>query len=233
MARLIDELIAKAKGAPRRVALPEATDADTLRTARTVLDEGIAHPVLVGPADEVRAAAAEAGVDLGGMELVDTSDEAAADALAERYMAAGRERLVSAKGARRKVKKPLYYAMVLEDLGDVDCTFCGHVNTTGDVLMAAQMMIGLADGVDVPSILALAQVPGFAGPEGDVIALTDCGLNPEPTAEELASIAIAACDNVRSIMGWEPRPARAAPTCAWTASSSWTPPSCRPWPRRR
>ena len=112
---------------------------------------------------------------------------------------------MSSKGARRKVKKPLYYAMVLEDLGDVDCTFCGHVNTTGDVLMAAQMMIGLADGVDVPSILALAQVPGFAGPEGDVIALTDCGLNPEPTAEELASIAIAACDNVRSIMGWEPR----------------------------
>ena len=164
MARLIDKLIAKAKGAPRRVALPEATDADTLRAARAVLDEGIAHPVLVGPADEVRAAAAEAGVDLGGMELVDTSDEAAADALAERYMAAGRERLVSAKGARRKVKKPLYYAMVLEDLGDVDCTVCGHVNTTGDVLMAAQMMIGLADGVDVPSILALAQVPGFARP---------------------------------------------------------------------
>ncbi len=207
MARLIDELIAKAKGAPRRVALPEATDADTLRAARTVLDEGIAHPVLVGPADEVRAAAAEAGVDIEGMDLVDTSDEEAADALAERYMHAGRERLVSAKGARRKVKKPLYYAMVLEDLGDVDCTFCGHVNTTGDVLMAAQMMIGLAEGVDVPSILALAQVPGFEGPEGDVIALTDCGLNPEPTEEELASIAIAACDNVRSIMGWEPRAA--------------------------
>lgn len=207
MARLIDELIAKAKGAPRRVALPEATDADTLRAARTVLDEGIAHPVLVGPADKVRAAAAEAGVDIAGMELVDTSDEEAADALAERYMHAGRERLVSAKGARRKVKKPLYYAMVLEDLGDVDCTFCGHVNTTGDVLMAAQMMIGLAEGVDVPSILALAQVPGFEGPEGDVIALTDCGLNPEPTEEELASIAIAACDNVRSIMGWEPRAA--------------------------
>ena len=67
MARLIDELIAKAKGAPRRVALPEATDADTLRAARTVLDEGIAHPVLVGPADEVRAAAAEAGVDIAGI----------------------------------------------------------------------------------------------------------------------------------------------------------------------
>ena len=99
----------------------------------------------------------------------------------------------------------MYYAMMKEELGDVDCTFCGHVNTTGDVLMAAQTVIGLAEGVDVPSILALVDTPAFEGPEGSVIAFTDCGLNPEPTATELASIAISAADNVRSIMGWEPR----------------------------
>lgn len=205
MARLIDELVGKAKKSPKRVALPECDNVDTLLAARQVSDDGIGTPVLVSPKDTIEATAAEAGVSLEGMETVDTTDDAAAEELADRYMSAGRERLISRKAARRKIKNPLYYAMMLEELGDVDCTFCGHTNTTGDVLMAAQMIIGLADGVDVPSILALVQTPGFEGPEGDVIALADCGLNPEPTPEELASIAIAASDNVASLMGWEPR----------------------------
>lgn len=205
MARLIDDLIEKARKSPKVVALPECDNDDTLMAARQVLDSGIATPVLVSPADVIAETAQRAGVSTEGMRIVDTSDAEAADALAERYMGAGRERLISAKGARRKIKNPLYYAMMLEELGDVDCTFCGHTNTTGDVLMAAQLMIGLAEGVDVPSILALVQTPGFEGPEGDVIALTDCGLNPEPTSEELASIAIAACDNVAALMGWQPR----------------------------
>ncbi len=205
MATLIEKLIADAKGTPKRVALPECEAANTLLAARRVLDEGIGTPVIVSPRDVIEATAAEAGVSLEGMEIIDNTDEAAADALAERYMATGTPRLISAKGARRKIKNPMYFAMMMEELGDVDCTFCGHTNTTGDVLMCAQTIIGLAEGVDVPSIFALVETEGFEGPEGNVIAFTDCGLNPEPTAEELASIAISAADNVRSIMAWEPR----------------------------
>lgn len=202
---LIEKLVEDAKAAPsRRVALPECEAVKTLHAARRVLDEGVGTPVLVSPRDVIDATAAEAGVALDGMEVVDTSDEATADALAERYMAGG-ARLLSAKGTRRKIKNPMWYAMVMEELGDVDCTFCGHTNTTGDVLMAAQTIIGLKEGVDVPSIFALVETAGFEGPEGNVICFADCGLNPEPTASELASIAISAADNVSAIMGWEPR----------------------------
>ena len=202
---LIEKLIEDAKAAPaRRVALPECEAAKTLLAARRVLDEGVGTPVLVSPRDVIEATAAEAGVSLEGMEIVDSADEAAADALAERYMAGG-ARLLSAKGTRRKIKSPMWYAMVMEELGDVDCTFCGHTNTTGDVLMAAQTIIGLKEGVDVPSIFALVETAGFEGPEGNVVCFADCGLNPEPTASELASIAISAADNVAAIMGWEPR----------------------------
>ncbi len=204
MATLIEKLIEDAKTSPRRVALPECEADNTLLAARKVADDGIGTPVLVSPRDVIEATAARTGVSLDGMEIVDNTDEAAADALAERYMAGG-PRLISAKGSRRKIKNPMYYAMMMEELGDVDCTFCGHTNTTGDVLLAAQTIIGLAEGVDVPSILALVETPGFEGPEGEVICFTDCGLNPEPAASELASIAIAAADGVRSLMGWEPR----------------------------
>lgn len=204
---LIQKLTEDAKACERkaRVALPECEAAKTLQAARRVADDGIGIPVLVSPADVIRATAEEAGIDLAGMEIVDTSDADALEELASRFMDAGKPRMLSAKGIRRKLKNPMWWAMVMEELGDVDCTFCGHVNTTGDVLMCAQMTIGLAEGVDVPSILALVETPGFEGPEGGVICFTDCGLNPEPNASELASIAISAADGVRSIMGWEPR----------------------------
>ena len=204
---LIQKLTEDAKACERkaRVALPECEAAKTLQAARRVADDGIGIPVLVSPADVIRATAEEAGIDLAGMQIVDTSDADALEELASRFMDAGKPRMLSAKGIRRKLKNPMWWAMVMEELGDVDCTFCGHVNTTGDVLMCAQMTIGLAEGVDVPSILALVETPGFEGPEGGVICFTDCGLNPEPNASELASIAISAADGVRSIMGWEPR----------------------------
>lgn len=204
---LIQKLTEDAKACERkaRVALPECEAAKTLQAARRVADDGIGIPVLVSPVDIIRATAEEAGVDLTGMQIVDTSNADALEELASRFMDAGKPRMLSAKGIRRKLKNPMWWAMVMEELGDVDCTFCGHVNTTGDVLMCAQMTIGLAEGVDVPSILALVETPGFEGSEGGVICFTDCGLNPEPNASELASIAISAADGVRSIMGWEPR----------------------------
>lgn len=204
---LIQKLTEDAKACERkaRVALPECEAAKTLQAARRVADDGIGIPVLVSPADIICATAEKVGVDLTGMQIVDTSDADALEELASRFMDAGKPRMLSAKGIRRKLKNPMWWAMVMEELGDVDCTFCGHVNTTGDVLMCAQMTIGLAEGVDVPSILALVETPGFEGPEGGVICFTDCGLNPEPNASELASIAISAADGVRSIMGWEPR----------------------------
>lgn len=206
MAKLIDQLIERAKSNPKRVALPECEAEKTLLAAKRVLDEGIGTPVLVSPREVIEQTAAACGVSLEGMEVVDNTDPEGIEALASRYMAAG-ERLISEKASRRKIKNPMYYAMMMEELGDVDCTFCGHVNTTGDVLLAAQTIIGMQEGVDVASILAVVQTPGFEGPEGDVMVLTDCGLNPEPSAEDLASIAIAACDNVSALMGWEPRAA--------------------------
>lgn len=201
---LIETLIEKAKQNPKRIALPECEADKTLLAASRVLDEGIGIPVLVNDPAVIRETAKRAGVSLEGMEIVDTTDEVRRDEVIARYLNYPKL-ILSEKGCKRKMKQPMYYAMILEAAGDVDATFCGHVNTTGDVLLCAQQCIGMQDGVDVPSIFALTEIPGFEGPEGNLIALADCGLNPEPASDELASIAIASCDNIRALMGWEPR----------------------------
>ncbi|MEM5770346.1 MAG: phosphate acyltransferase [Bacillota bacterium] len=202
---LIDTLIDKAKTCPKHVALPECEAANTLIAARTILDAGIGYPLLVNDPAVIKATAKAAGVSLEGMKIVDITEESAQDSLVAKYMQ--EPRMLSEKSYRRKMKNPLYYAMMMEAVGDVECTFCGHTNTTGDVLLTAVDVIGMQDGVETASIFALMEVPGFEGPEGNQIVLADCGLNTAPTPSELAGIAIATCDNVRALMGWEPRAA--------------------------
>lgn len=202
---LIETLIDKAKTSPKRVALPECEAVNTLLAARAVLDSGICYPVLVNDPAVIEATAQEAGVSLSGLEIMDITDESAQEALVTKYMQ--EERMLSEKAYRRKMKNPLYYAMMLEAAGEVECTFCGHTNTTGDVLLTALDVIGMQEGVETASIFALVDVPGFDGPEGNQIVFADCGLNPTPSPSELAGIAIATCDNVRALMGWEPRAA--------------------------
>lgn len=201
---LIQELLHKAKLSPKRVALPECEAVKTLLAAREVLDSGIGIPVLVNDPAVIAATAAEAGISLDGMEIADITDGEKLDALIAKVMSVANPDL-SEKAYRRKCKNPMFYAMVMEAVGDVDCTFCGHTNTTGDVLMTALSIIGLKEGVDVASIFALLEIPGFEGPEGDRIVFADCGLCTSPDAGKLASIAIATADNVKAMMGWEPR----------------------------
>ena len=201
---VIEFLSERARKNPKRVALPECEAEKTLLAARYVLDSGIGYPVLVNDPEIIKETAAKAGVSLDGMEVIDVGVESAKDTLVEKYMAM-EERDMSASGYKRKLQNPLFYAMMLVAVGDVDCIFCGHTNTTGDVLISALKTIGLQDGVDVASIYALVEIPGFNGPEGDRIVFADCGLTPEPIAPKLASIAIAAADNVGKQMGWEPR----------------------------
>jgi len=203
---LVETLIEKAKKNPKRVALAECESEKTLKAARVVLDSGIGIPVLVNDPKVIRETAEKAGVDLTGMEIVDTTDEAAKDALvAEYYPQVENKEDLSEKACRRKIGKPIAYAMMLEAVGKVDCSFQGHTSTTGDVLLTALSIIGLQPGVTTASIFAMVETPNFKGPEGDVICFADCGLNTEPDAEKLSSIAIAAADNVKAIMGWEPR----------------------------
>lgn len=202
---LVENLIEKAKLSPKRVALAECDSEKTLRAARIVLDSGVGYPVLVNDPAVIRETAERASVDLTGMEIVDATDNDAKDALVAQYYPMVPKRDLSEKAYRRKINNPMGYAMMLEAVGKVDCSFQGHTNTTGDVMLTALSIIGLQEGVSTPSIFALVETPGFEGPEGNVIVFTDCGLNSEPDEEQLASIAIAAADNIRSIMGWEPR----------------------------
>ncbi len=201
---ILDQIYAKAKLNPQRVAFPEATNEKMMQAAYETGKDGYIVPVLVGDEAELRKLAAERGYDADVFTFVDTADEALLDQLVADFIAIP-EVMYKEKAARRRINNPLYYAMALQRLGRVDVTFAGIDNTTGDVLIAGQEFIGVKPGLSTVSSIGLCDIPGFEGSEGSLLAIGDSAVCTNPNPEQLASIAIAACDTVRELLDWEPR----------------------------
>ena len=200
---IMQEIYSKARAVPQRVAFPEATNEKILQAARQAHDEGICLSQLVGDASQISTAAEQFGISLEGIELIDSSHEADLDQLIEEYVSTGT--LNSAKTMKRKSKDPLYVALMLEAVGRSDCTFAGIDHTTGDVIMAGQLVVGLQEGVSTVSSIGIFNIPGFEGSEGQLLGFGDSAVCTNPDSEDLAGISIAACDTVKSLLGWEPR----------------------------
>lgn len=100
--------------------------------------------------------------------------------------------------AIKLLRQPLYYGCMMVRNGDANAIIAGIDHTTEEVIVAAQMIIGMQESVTVPSSYFVMDIPGFSGPEGSFLVFTDPALNPDPTPEELADIAIACADSVQT-----------------------------------
>ena len=201
---LMQTLFEKAKANPQKVAFPEATEEKILQAAFESVSNGYISAVLVGDPAEIKAAAENFGVDISGMEIFDNTNEEEKNRIFEKYIAEYSD-LLSLKALNRKSKDPMYTAMVLECIGEVDVTFAGLSHTTGDVILAASTVIGLKEGIDTPSSAGLFIIPGYEGSEGEYLFFGDSAVCTNPTPAERASIAISLCETVQELLGWEPR----------------------------
>lgn len=197
------EIEARAKADPQRVVLPEAEEDKILRAAREVKDRGLAIPVLVGEPANVAEAARAAGVPIGDITLVDATSEAKIEDFAAGYSEAKSD--YPARAVKRMLKNRLNFAAMMVRFGEADCMVAGLSHTTGDVILAAQMVLGMAEGISTPSSMGILSIPGYEGPEGNLLAIADCAVCAAPGANELADIAIATSDTVKGLLGWEPR----------------------------
>lgn len=201
---ILDQIYEKAKSNPQRVAFPEAENEKMMQAAFETGRDGYIIPILVGNVAAIKSLIAERGFDENVFRFVDIDDEAYRDEIIAKYVKLPGA-LLKEKALARRMKDPLYFAMVMEAVGDAEVTFAGIDNTTGDVLLAGQMVIGLKSGISTISSIGLCDIPGFEGSEGSLLAVGDSAVCTNPTSEQLASIAISACDTVSSLLDWEPR----------------------------
>lgn len=201
---VIDQIFEKAKLNPQKVVFPETLNEKMMQAAFEAGNEGYIYPILVGNKAEIEQAVKERGYDLSVFTVVDMEDEEYRRTLIEKYIALPDTRLKE-KALNRRMQDKLQFAMVMQAVGDADVTFAGIDYTTGDVLLAGQMIIGLKPGIATISSIGLCDIPGFEGSEGSLLAVGDSAVCTNPNAQQLASIAISACDTVKSLLGWQPR----------------------------
>lgn len=202
---VLDQFYEKAKADPQKVAFPEAMNEKMMQAAYELGKDGYIVPILVGNADEIKAAAVERGYDVDVFTIVDISEEAYKQEIIDKYIALPETKLKSAKVLGKRMLNPLYYALAMEAVGDAEVTFAGIDNTTGEVISAGQYMIGFAPGISAISSIGLCDFPDWTGSEGSLLAVGDSAVCTNPDSEQLASIAISACDTVASLLDWEPR----------------------------
>ena len=203
MSDIVDACIAQARASGTRPVFPEGHDERIVAAARRLKDLGIAAPILVGTLAEVGAAAARAGVSLEGIDVLDPVESAQLESYAALYTA-GRPG-ANARVAERLVRKPLFHAGMMVRAGDADAMIAGVTTTTGRVIEAGLMTVGLAAGIGNPSSFFLMIVPDAERGAAKGYIYADCAVNVDPDPEMLADIAIASAQSCRALLREEPR----------------------------
>jgi phosphate acetyltransferase len=200
---LTDKLFDIARRRYRKVVLPEGDDARAVAAAVRLRNEQIAQPILIGAADAITAAAKAINVSLDGIETIDPRKDPRlhdyGDALART-----RDTLTPAM-ATRLASKPLYFGGMMLRQGDADAMVAGAASPTRRVIEAGLMTVGLAENVSLPSSYFLMVVPDFLGTEARAFVFADCAVNADPTASDLADIAIASAHSASALLGDTPR----------------------------
>jgi phosphate acetyltransferase len=178
---------------PPQIVYPEGDDERIRRAAGEVARAGWARPVLLTQAP---------AAPLPGVSFVDAAHPPEFDRYVERC--AQRRRLPRG-AAQRLLARPVYLGAAMVGTGTAAAMVAGASHATQDIIMASELLIGLAPGIAVPSSFFLMRIPGYAGSQGELLVFADCAVRPDPDAAELADIAIAAADSARRLLGWEPR----------------------------
>jgi malate dehydrogenase (oxaloacetate-decarboxylating)(NADP+) len=190
----------RAREHPLSIVFPHGDDIRIVRAARDIVDQGIGRPILLGHEDVIRPLSEDSAVSLAGVEVLEPRlavDRCRryADSLHERRSRKG----MTAEDAVRAVARPDYFAAMMLCGGDADAVVGGLSASYPETLRPALQVLPLQEGRTIVSAVYLVVIGG------DAFFLTDCAVNPVPTAPQLAEIALATADLAEGHFGVAPR----------------------------
>ena len=189
----------KAKANKRRIVLPEGTEVRTLKGAAIAAAEGLAEPILLGEEEAIRKVAAEEGVALDGLTIVDIASSEHLPAFAQLFYELRKHKGMTLEKAEQTVRNPLYFGNLMLMRGMAD----GADNTTGDVPRAALQTVKTKPGIKTVSGAFVMIVPDHSYGDEGVFIFGDCAVNPNPDSQQLADITISCAETKRSLIGGE------------------------------
>jgi malate dehydrogenase (oxaloacetate-decarboxylating)(NADP+) len=185
-------IIHKAQNKPRRVVFPEGEHEKILRAAHILVEEKIAQPILLGNTQVIRAKAADLSMEMAEIQIVDPATWPKREAYIQTLYELRQRRGVTLSEARELINNRNLFGAVMVQVGDADALVAGVMQHFGDTIRPALQVIKPRPGLHkVSGLYALVTR------RGDIYFLADCTVNIEPSAEDLAEIALCAAETAR------------------------------------
>lgn len=198
-----DKVIEKARHQGKRIVLTETEDKRVIEAANRAAEMDLCKVILLGGSEVEKEISAKARPNV---EIVDpskntTKREDYINLLVELRSAKGMTREL----AETEINKKLVYAMLMLRSGDADGVVSGAITHTADVLRPAFQIVGTREGIKKVSSVFIMESPNENYGDNGFLVFADCGVNPNPTDEELAEIAVLSSETAVSLCGMNPR----------------------------
>jgi phosphate acetyltransferase len=193
-------IMQKARSARRHIVLPEGTEPRIVKAAAEVLDRDLCEITLLGDRDKILEVARSGGVDIGRAGIIDPAkpDRKVVDGYVEALYELRKHKSLTREMARDLMLDPVHYATMMVQQGDADGFVSGSTHSTADTLGPVLRVIKTREGVTLASSIFFMCMPDR------VLVYGDCALVENPTAEQMADIAVTSAETARAF-GIEPR----------------------------
>lgn len=202
---VIEKIISKAKSVPKTIVLPEAVDPRMIHAAVYVKSEKIANLVLLGDETAINRIAETEKLDLCGLPIINPAKSDKLDRYVNLYYESRKSKGITLDQARQVILDPLFFGAMMVRQGEADGSVAGAVNTTANVLRAGIQIVKTAPGISIVSSCFIMVLPDKTFGDDGVLVYADCAVVPDPTAEQLADIAISTAKMKQMLVGGEPR----------------------------
>ena len=201
----IDIIKEKARADKKTIVMPETNDKRTLIAAAHVLEEGIANIIMVGNEEKIMDGAGWLEVDLTGVKVVDPTKTEKFEEYAQLLYETRKAKGMTLEEARKRLlEDPLTFGVGMGKANDADGMVAGACHATADVLRPSLQILRTAPGVKLVSAFFILDVPDCEYGEHGTFLFADCGLNQDPTSEELAAIAASSAQSFELLVQKEP-----------------------------
>lgn len=203
---LLKQIIERAKTNKQHIVLPEGTEERTIKAADQLLGDGIANITLIGEPSKIKELVSKFELkNINKADILDPENYPQKQTYTNLLFELRKSKGMTIEQAAKLATDPLYIGCLMIKNGDADGEIAGAKNTTGDVLRPALQIIKTAPGISVVSgaFLMFTKTKEY-GKDG-LLLFADCAVTPDPTASQLAEIAVATGHTARALVGEEPR----------------------------